>query len=137
VVEQRAAGEEALLVAGDGEAAAVGGERRAVADARGDVRLDARLRVEGDERPHLGVALHAVLDDEPGRALGEQRHDPVGDVADQHRDRDRHAALAGRAVRRADQRIDRLLEVGVGHHDHVVLGAAERLHALAVLAPVS
>ena len=24
------------------------------------------------------------------------------------------------------------LEVGVGQHDHVVLGAAERLHALAV-----
>ena len=66
------------------------------------------------------------------RALGEQRHDPVGDVAHQHRHRDRHAALAGRAVGRADQRVDRLLEVGVGHHDHVVLGAAERLHALAV-----
>ena len=56
----------------------------------------------------------------------------VGHVADQHRDRDRHAALAGRAVGRADQRIDRLLDVGVGHHDHVVLRAAERLHALAV-----
>jgi hypothetical protein len=66
------------------------------------------------------------------RALGELRDDAVGGLADQHCDADRHAALAGRAVRRADQRIDGLVEVGVGHHDHVVLRAAERLHALAV-----
>ena len=49
-------------------------------------------------------------------------------------DRDRHAALAGRAVGGADQRVDGLVEVGVGHHHHVVLGAAQRLHALAVAA---
>ncbi len=51
-------------------------------------------------------------------------------LADRHRDRDRHAALARRAVARADQRVDRLVHVGVGHHHHVVLGAAEALHAL-------
>ena len=55
------------------------------------------------------------------------------DVAHQHRDRYGHATLARRAVGGADQRIDRLLEIGVGHHHHVVLGAAQRLHALAVL----
>ncbi len=37
------------------------------------------------------------------------------------------AAVAG-----ADQRVDGLIQVGVGHHDHVVLGAAEALCALAV-----
>ena len=58
--------------------------------------------------------------------------DVGGLLADRHRDRHRHAALAGRAVARADQRIDRLVHVGVRHHDHVVLGAAEALHALAV-----
>ena len=52
--------------------------------------------------------------------------------ADRHRHRDRHAALARRAIAGADQRIDRLVEIGVGHDDHVVLGAAEALHALAL-----
>ena len=35
--------------------------------------------------------------------------------------------LAGRAVTGADQRVDRLIHVGIGHDDHVVLGAAEAL----------
>ncbi len=43
-------------------------------------------------------------------------------------------ALAGGAVAGADQRVDRLVHVRVGHDDHVVLGAAEGLHALIVLA---
>ena len=60
-------------------------------------------------------------------------HQRVGGLAaDRHRDRDRHAALAGRAVAGADQGIDRLVHIGVRHHDHVVLGAAEALHAFAV-----
>ena len=58
----------------------------------------------------------------------------VADVADRDRDGDRHAALACRAVSRAHQRVGRLVEVGVGHHDHVVLRAAQRLHPLAVRA---
>ncbi len=64
---------------------------------------------------------------------GRERLDqPVGRLlADRHRDRDRHAALAGRAVARAHQRVDGLVHVGVRHDDHVVLGAAQRLHALA------
>ena len=66
----------------------------------------------------------------PLRELGD---DPVGHVTDQHRHADRHAALAGRAIGGADQRVDRLLDVGVGHHHHVVLRAAQRLHALAVV----
>jgi hypothetical protein len=63
-------------------------------------------------------------------------HQPVGGVlADRNGNRDRHAALAGRAVAGADQRIDGLIHVGVGHDDHVVLGAAEALHALAAAQP--
>ena len=59
-------------------------------------------------------------------------HQPVGrGLADGHRDRDRHAALAGRAVARADQRIDGLVHVGIRHDDGVVLGAAKALRALA------
>jgi hypothetical protein len=51
--------------------------------------------------------------------------------------RDGHAALAGRAVAGADRGVGGQLHVGVGQHDHVVLGAAQRLHALAVRVPVS
>ena len=60
----------------------------------------------------------------------------VGDVADCDRDRDRHAALARRAVAGADERVDGLVEIRVGHHDEMVLRAAERLDALAVLRAV-
>ena len=55
-----------------------------------------------------------------------------GLLADRHRDGYRHAAFAGAAVAGADQRVDGLVEVRVGHHDHVVLGTAEALRALAV-----
>jgi hypothetical protein len=63
--------------------------------------------------------------------LGDQRI--AGLVADGHGHRDRHAALAGRAVAGAHQRVGGLVHVGIGHDDHVVLGAAQRLHALAGL----
>jgi hypothetical protein len=133
MIEQRAAGEEALLVALDLVAAAVDDELRAFLDADADVALDAFERLLRDDRAHLGVELHAVLDLQRLRALGQLGHDLVGHVADQHRDADRHAALAGRAVGRADQRIDGLVDVRRRHHDHVVLRAAQRLHALAVV----
>ena len=68
------------------------------------------------------------------RSRGTQR---VGHVADRDHDRDRHAALARRAVRGAHGRVGRELEIGVRQHDHVVLRAAERLHALAGRVPVS
>ena len=55
----------------------------------------------------------------------------VADVADRDDGRDRHAALAGRAEAGVDGGVGREIEVGVGQHDHVVLRAAERLHALA------
>ena len=57
----------------------------------------------------------------------------VGDrVAGQH-DRDGHASLAGRTVCGADCGVGGHVEIGVGQHQHVVLGPAEGLHALAVL----
>ena len=63
--------------------------------------------------------------------------EPVADIADGDDLRDRHAALAGGAVGGADGRVGGHVDVGVGQDDHVVLRAAERLHALAVLVPVS
>jgi hypothetical protein len=46
-------------------------------------------------------------------------------------DRYRHATLSGRAVGGAHDRVDRLVEIGVRHDDHVVLRAAERLESSA------
>jgi hypothetical protein len=53
-----------------------------------------------------------------------------GLLADRHDDRQRHAALARRTEGRARQIVDDLVEIGVGHDDAVVLGAAHRLDAL-------
>ena len=61
----------------------------------------------------------------------------VADPADRDDHRDGHAALAGRAVAGGDGGVGGQVEVGVGEHDHVVLRAAEGLHALAVPVPVS
>ena len=61
-----------------------------------------------------------------------RRHQRVGHrVTNGHRHRDRYAAFAGGAVGRADERVGRLVEVGVRQDHHVVLRAAEGLDALA------
>ena len=123
----------AVLVALQLEAAAVDHELGAFLDAGVDivphlVEMGARhqravIRLGIARRPDL-EALHP---------RDELLHQEVGGFrADRHRDRHRHAAFAGGAVAGADQSVDRLVHVGVGHHDQVVLGAAEALHALAV-----
>ena len=55
----------------------------------------------------------------------------VGGAADGDGGGDRHAPLAGRAERRRGEVVGGEVDVGVGQDDGVVLGAAERLHALA------
>ena len=73
------------------------------------------------------------------RDLGLQAGDDGvgGLVADRDDERDRHAALAARAVRRAHERADGVVDVRVGHDDGVVLRAAEGLDALAVRAALA
>ena len=78
-------------------------------------------RVAGPDR-HVRARARELLD---------QR---VAGVAHGHDRRDRHAALARRTVARADDRVGGEIEIRVGHHHRVVLGAAQRLHALAVRA---
>jgi hypothetical protein len=86
-----------------------------------------------DERAHLRRGVEAVADLDLRQALLDRADELVAGVADGDDDRDRHAALAGRAVAGAHGGVGRHVDVGVGQDDHVVLGAAERLHALAVL----
>jgi len=56
----------------------------------------------------------------------------IGAVADGDRDGDRHAPLAGRSVRGGYGGVRGEVDIRVGQHDQVVLGAAERLHTLSV-----
>ena len=84
----------------------------------------------GDERPHVGPRL-AVADGQPIHPLGDLRDQLVGDRSDCDDRGDRHATFAGRAESRVDRGVGREIEIGVGQHHHVVLGATQRLHALA------
>ena len=65
--------------------------------------------------------------------LAEPFDQGIGDLADRHRDAAGHAALAGAAKRRELKCPHGLVEIGVGHDDEMVLGAAGRLDPLAVL----
>jgi len=79
-----------------------------------------RRESERNERDaHLGVRVEPVADLEPLRALDELV-DPLLRVADGDERRERHAALPGGAERRADDRVERKVAVGVGHEDAVV-----------------
>ena len=85
-----------------------------------------------DQRAHLDTGLGARADLELANAQRPPLDQGMGRLpAHRHRHRNRHAALAGRAVAGAHQGIDRHVEVGVGHHHHLILGSAQRLHALA------
>jgi hypothetical protein len=81
--------------------------------------------------PISAVSSVPCGDSQCASPFSKARNDLVCYFADQHGNGDGHATLAGRAICRTDQRIDGLIEVRVRHHDHVVLGATERLHALA------
>ena len=91
----------------------------------------------GDQRAHLRCRVGARPDLERRSRLRDGVDERIAGLADRDDDGDGHAALAGRAVRRAHGGVGRHVDVGIGQHDHVVLGAAERLDALAVAVPVS
>ena len=91
--------------------------------------------LRGDERSHHGGGVTTGTDDHVRDPRGDGLDELVGDGSDRDDDRDRHAPLAGRPVRRRHRRVGRGVEVGIGKDHHVVLRAAEGLHALAVARP--
>ena len=133
LVEEAAAEKEPVRLLGHLEAAPVHHEARALLHSQIDVAPDLVAVLARDERPHLRRIVRRRPDLElpdPGRHRFDQFVRSA--LAHGHRHRDRHAALARRAVGRAHQRLGRDLDVRVGHHHHVVLRSAQRLHALAV-----
>ena len=117
---------ESQLVAG--LLAAVDHDLGAGGDAGVDVVADPLECGAGDQRAVVGLGVQAVADAQVVDPLDEPGAQPVrGLLADGHRDADGHAPLAGAAVAGADEGVDGLVQVGVGHDDHVVLGAAEAL----------
>ena len=94
VVEQRHAQEEPVAIAVRPDITAVGDHGRALLPALVDVRGDLVAVLAGDERPHLGIRLHAVADLHPRQALLDRVHELVARVANRDQHRHRHAALA-------------------------------------------
>ena len=85
----------------------------------------------GDQRPHVGAAC-AVADLQAHGAVGDLRHEFIGDTADGNERGDGHAPLARRAEAGVHHGVGCQIEICIGKNDGVVLGAAERLHSLAV-----
>ena len=88
-----------------------------------------------DDRAHHRGRVVAGADDDVGDPGSDGIDERVARVADGHDHRDGHAPLARRSVAGRDRRVGGRVDVRVGQHDHVVLGAAERLDALAVARP--
>ena len=133
LVEQARAQEEAVLVALQLEAAAVDDQLGAFLHAQVDVVADLLLVGLGDDRAVLGGGVGGEADLERVQ-FGQDAfaHLVGGLLAHRHDDGQGHAALAGRAVGRADDVLGGLLQVGVGQDDPVVLGPAHGLDALTV-----
>jgi hypothetical protein len=130
--EDRRRHEVALVIARDPRIAPVELELRAFLHALLDEAFDPRLRLRRDERPQIRVLLGTGVYLERLR-LGDDVGNPLVGFADEHRHADRHAALPRGPESRADERIQRLLLVRVGHHDGVVLRAHHALRALATV----
>src|SRR5918993_2897230 len=93
LVDQRRAEEEAVLVPGDDEVAAVDDDLRAVLLARGDQRDDPVLGRLTDDRAHVAARLPAGADPHGPAAPVEDVDQLVADRADGDGRRDRHAPL--------------------------------------------
>ena len=90
----------------------------------------------GDERAHLRLRVLRGADLEFRDPLLEERQQPVARVPDRHHHGDRHAALARRTVGGRDRCVRCQFEIRIRQNQHVILRAAQSLHALALLCPL-
>ena len=117
--------------------AAVGHDGGALLLAALDVGGHLVAVLRGDERAHQRLGPGAVLDDDLGQALPDGLDERIVDIAHGDDRGDGHAALTGAAVAGRDGRVGGQADVRVGQHEHVVLGSAEGLDALAGRVPFS
>ncbi len=133
LVEQAAAHEKPALVALQLEAAPVDLELGALLYAELDIASHLVEMRAADQRTVIGLCVAREADLETFHPRDELFEQGVrGLAADRHRHRYGHAPLARRAVAGTDQGIDGLVQIRIGHDDHVVLGAAKALHALSL-----
>src|SRR5690606_24335042 len=113
--------------------AAVDDQFGAFLDALADPAGDAVAVLGRDDRAVVGLIIGRDADPQ-GRDFSDQTLAQFigGLLADRNDDRQSHAALARRAIGRARQVLDDLFQIGVGHDDAVVLGAAHGLDAFPV-----
>ena len=87
----------------------------------------------GDQWSHIRLSVGGGSDFQRFNARLQRFHQLVGyRIADRYGHRNRHATLAGRSVSSTHQRIDCLVDIGVGHYHHMVLCAAKGLNPLIV-----
>ena len=133
MIEEGGADEEAFLVTLKLEAAAVDDQLGALVDAHLDISLDALLVRLAHHRAVMRIGIGRHSDAQGGDRRDELLAEPIcGLLADRNHDRKSHAALAGGPEGGAGKVVHDLVEVGIGHDDAVVLGAAEGLNALVV-----
>ena len=101
-----------------------------------DVACDLVTVGGGDERSHIGLG-GPVTHAQGGGALGDLRHELVGDGVDGDDDGDRHAAFTCGTVTGVDGGVGGEVEVRVGQDEHMVLRSAERLTRLPAAVPFS
>ena len=135
VVDERDAQEEPVALLVEGVLAAVGHDGRTLPAATVEVGGHPVAVLLGDQRAHLCLGLGAVLDDDLGQAFLDGLDERVMDVTDGDQGGDGHAALSGAAVAGRNGGICGHADVGVGQHEHVVLGTAQRLDTLARTRP--
>src|SRR5215212_160449 len=128
-VEESRAHEEAVF---QGRLPAVERDRSALFFTEVDVGADLVAVGVADDGGELRSFLAAGADFHGSGGLLESLDQVVSDPANGHENAAGEAPLPGVAVGRAYDVGNGLLEDGVGHHDHRVLGAGQRLHPLAV-----
>ena len=134
VIEQAAAEIEPLRVIVDPHLASVDDEVRPLVNTALDIAAHPLQVFASYERPHLRAVARRRPYPQVAHHRRERRNEPVAGISDGDRGGYRHAAFTGGPESRSHQRLRRLLHVGVRHDRHVILGAAQRLHALPVRA---
>src|SRR6266404_4849050 len=103
----------------------------AFADAVGNKRLDALLALFGDDRTHLDAGVQAIADANRSSSVCDGITESFLRLANRDGDRNGEASLARASERAVADDLRRQLHVGIGENNHVILGAALALHALA------